>query len=203
MAYPAHRRSRRASYDLAGERHHHLVVQDQAGRDARHNQVWNCLCDCGQSTTATTSQLMRGQKKSCGCRIGEAQRGIARPHTSLGQGIAARNKLVALYKRQARSRGYLWLLTLAECEALFQGPCFYCGAAPSQSFTTGVPNTFTGAYTYNGIDRVDNAKGYMATNVVSCCGPCNRAKGTRSLDEFVDWIDQIHNYLSAGVRRTA
>lgn len=29
--------------------------------------IWNCSCDCGNITTAKTSDLKSGHKKSCGC----------------------------------------------------------------------------------------------------------------------------------------
>lgn len=32
---------------------------------------------------------------------------------------------------------------------------------------------------YNGVDRKDNAKGYVTGNCLPCCWPCNYAKGSR------------------------
>jgi 5-methylcytosine-specific restriction endonuclease McrA len=44
---------------------------------------------------------------------------------------------------------------------------------------------------YSGIDRKDSSKGYILSNVVSCCFTCNKAKGTMSEKEFLEWIDRI------------
>jgi hypothetical protein len=139
---------------------------------------------------------MRGQKKSCGCldKAGNPARCGPRPKASLGFGIAARNKLIALYRRQAKKRGKEWLLTEQECLDLFAGNCFYCGEPPLQEFTTGVPKTFTGVFLYNGIDRVNNELGYKPGNVVSCCGVCNRVKGSMTKDDFFSWLMKIYDY---------
>lgn len=49
-----------------------------------------------------------------------------------------------------------------------------------------------GGYTYNGIDRVDNTKGYEETNVVPCCTVCNRAKMAHTQEEFFDRVRRIY-----------
>jgi len=49
---------------------------------------------------------------------------------------------------------------------------------------------------YTGIDRVDNSKGYIPTNVVPCCGVCNFMKGRLGLDIFLTQIKRIHANLA-------
>lgn len=51
----------------------------------------------------------------------------------------------------------------------WQKPCHYCGEA--------IPTA--------GLDRVDNTKGYVLDNLVSCCTFCNAAKNTQTMDEFI------------------
>jgi len=70
------------------------------------------------------------------------------------------------YKFKAKLRGYSWEISDSHALALFNGSCQYCGAAPNP---------------LNGIDRVDNSKGYKTDNVVSCCTPCNYKKNSISL----------------------
>lgn len=58
----------RARYqDLTGKRFGRLTVVDMAGRDSAGKIMWNCVCDCGGKTTTTSTQLLAGYKKSCGC----------------------------------------------------------------------------------------------------------------------------------------
>lgn len=44
-----------------------LTVLRDVGRNKWGEVIWECLCDCGKLTTATTHILNRGDKKSCGC----------------------------------------------------------------------------------------------------------------------------------------
>lgn len=48
-----------------------------------------------------------------------------------------------------------------------------------------------GDYIHNGVDRLDNDKPYEFTNVVPCCGICNRAKMTIPYYKFIEWIQRI------------
>lgn len=49
-----------------------------------------------------------------------------------------------------------------------------------------------GTYAFNEIDRVDNSKGYITSNVVPCCKFCNAAKGTSTVTEFMYWLTHIN-----------
>lgn len=81
------------------------------------------------------------------------------------------------YKREARKRMYSWDLTDEQASRLFMGQCHYCGKHAS-----------------NGIDRVDNSKGYFLENCVSCCSACNFMKGSMDLEEFIDHIHKIRDF---------
>ena len=59
-------------------------------------------------------------------------------------------------------------------------------------------NCGSGDFVYNGLDRVDNEKGYTIDNVVPCCKHCNYAKRNRSVEEFIDWIAQVYEYSVQG-----
>lgn len=50
-----------------GDRYGKLVVLGRGGVDAYKNRLWVCLCDCGQTTKISTSDLGRGKRRSCGC----------------------------------------------------------------------------------------------------------------------------------------
>ncbi len=75
-------------------------------------------------------------------------------------------------RAQARQRGIEFNLPRLLSDDLVTDYCFYCGAEPSPT---------------NGIDRVDNLKGYIEGNVVSCCSDCNYAKKARTVMEFKEW----------------
>lgn len=54
--------------DLAGKKFNKLLVVSYAGK-VGNDRTWNCICDCGNKTTATTHRLTSGRKKSCGCLL--------------------------------------------------------------------------------------------------------------------------------------
>lgn len=79
-------------------------------------------------------------------------------------------------------------LTENQVKEMNKKDCFYCGNHPNY-FTRYKKN---GSYKYNGIDRVDNTKGYIIDNVVPCCWECNTMKMSLSIDEFVDRITRVY-----------
>ena len=54
--------------DFIGKRFGRLVVKRDTGKRNKYNNIiWECECDCGNTTEAYTSLLRSGSKKSCGC----------------------------------------------------------------------------------------------------------------------------------------
>lgn len=64
---------------------------------------------------------------------------------------------------------------------------FNCGSEYSNIYIRKKYNTFK----YNGIDRVDNSKGYTITNCVTCCKTCNSAKSNMTTSNFLEWINKL------------
>jgi len=59
-----------AFIDLTGQRFGRLLVVDNAPKIIRKSGTvirWNCKCECGRTTIATTQDLKRGHTQSCGC----------------------------------------------------------------------------------------------------------------------------------------
>ncbi len=106
---------------------------------------------------------------------------------------ASFNELLSHYKYHAKNRNLTWDLTKEEFRFLTKQNCFYCGKIPSHKSRK--DKRFNGIYIYNGIDRIDNNKGYIKENVVPCCGICNKAKGSRSYDEFIAWIKRVNQFI--------
>lgn len=101
------------------------------------------------------------------------------------------NLLLRNYRNAANRRGLEFSLTYEQFEDLVQRNCFYCGVRPQTILKA---KWLDGTFTYNGIDRLDNARGYVEGNVAACCGTCNRAKRTMSVDEFLSWVDRVYEH---------
>lgn len=77
-------------------------------------------------------------------------------------------------RRQAKVKGYQWdeEMTYDKCKEMMTSPCFYCD--------------FKSEETVNGIDRMDNTKGYILTNCVGCCKNCNFIKKSLDAHTFIE-----------------
>jgi len=175
--------------DETGNRHGRLTVLTRAGSSKEGRARWLCRCDCGNEVEADGRDLRRGGVRSCGCLFLEAQ--VAR--ASLPEGVGMFRALMRNWKRGAKKRGLVWALTEDQARELTSQPCFYCGGLPSQHWGS-YHHRYNGVYMYNGLDRVDNARGYEIDNVVPCCFVCNRAKGGLPQTEFLEWIVQAYKH---------
>ncbi|PAD72435.1 hypothetical protein [Paenibacillus campinasensis] len=50
-----------------GDTYEMLTVLSPHTKKLYGESAWVCACDCGETTLATTGQIIRGEKKSCGC----------------------------------------------------------------------------------------------------------------------------------------
>ena len=53
--------------DLTGKRFGRLTAIRSCGKHSDGQFLWECVCDCGKTTTVPTSLLTSGQTQSCGC----------------------------------------------------------------------------------------------------------------------------------------
>lgn len=164
------------------------VVEDTRRRSKNGTVIWLCRCECGNLCKVLVTNLLKGSTRSCGCLRLETVR--------LNYGQAAFNKLYTLYRIGAEQRGLTFPLAKEEFRKLTSGNCYYCGQEPSRvSHNNGKKSKFFGNYTYNGIDRVDNLKGYEPKNCVTCCFECNQAKLALTQDGFLSLVKRIYEHL--------
>jgi len=192
--------------DRTGQRHGKLVVVRRIGSRPRQGNragtskprsavvEWLCICDCGNETTATADVLRGGYATSCGCSNREPRPNY-RLKNPLPPGRAARNRVLKQYRGAARHRGLAWELAGEEFDELTSKDCTYCGCPPSTVQRGDGRNS--GEFVYNGIDRVDNALGYVIGNVVPCCPVCNHAKKDMSHGEFMAWVTRLTAFQAA------
>lgn len=83
---------------------------------------------------------------------------------------------VYVSRQSAIKKQIEWSLSDVLAESLVIGTCYYCG---------------TPAAPVNGIDRVDNGKGYVEGNVVPACWTCNRRKAQADVNEFIGWAIRV------------
>lgn len=155
--------------------------------------MWKVICDCGTEGIRTSYILKSGKSKSCGCWSAELS-GFKR---RLPNNKAARNANILKYKSSALKRGITWGLTNEEFNEITSSNCYYCGIEPKQICKVGGSRSYDCSIVYNGIDRLDNNKGYEPDNCVPFCKICNRAKDIMTEKEFLDWVGRVFNHACA------
>jgi hypothetical protein len=87
-----------------------------------------------------------------------------------------------MYIKSAKNRGIELKLTKEQVIFMSTIVCVYCGEMNEKGF--------------NGIDRIDNNKGYIIGNVLPCCSVCNFMRQTLDINKFViSCVNIINNYF--------
>lgn len=153
---------------------------------------WKCICSCKTECYRTSTSLLRTKYPSCGCKLNIKN--------TLPQKLSLKNAIFLAYKTNASIRKLVFELTKEQVFAMLQNPCFYCGQLNVNCTTTRKRKgrkprpERDQELRYNGIDRVDNKKGYTVDNTVTCCKICNVAKNDLSLEDWKIWLEKAYRW---------
>jgi phosphopantetheine adenylyltransferase len=150
----------------------------------REGKYYVLQCDCG---TEKRHQSMLPTLRSCGCTRYE-QRVSYEDQTINFIFHVMKNDVK---RRKSELREAPFTLTFEQFKELIFKPCVYCGA---EKINQTKYQRGEGTLHWNGVDRVDSSKGYTIDNVVPCCKICNRAKGTKSVEEFRSWLQHTNEF---------
>jgi len=180
--------------DISGQRFGKLIVVSYAGFCGTRHAHWNCRCDCGAARTVRGTKLNRENVSACArcSKRDAASRGAKKRELDLE--TAGSRSAETQYRINARQRNIPFELSSETVTRFFKGDCYYCGSPPSTSHKLRRQNPRY--FLRNGIDRLDNDKGYIVGNVVSCCATCNFAKREMSSSKFVAWILRAHAHIA-------
>lgn len=126
-------------------------------------------------------------------------------------GSASYSNLFNKCKHAAKQRKLEFALTKEEHRILIAQNCHYCNVSPvkhnSYLKNKGKDQVRTDRYSNetinrnwivaNGIDRIDNNKGYSVQNCVPCCAICNYIKCDMDYNEFIAWIKKVFYNIHA------
>ena len=172
--------------DLLGKRFGRLTVTKLLPERSKNFSCrWLCICDCGNEKIVTTQHLQHKDTKSCGCQYVHQTRKYMSP------GEAGARHLYRAYQAQAKRRKLSFDLSFETFRELTALPCVYCGLPPHNIMGTPTSKTHYSDYCYNGIDRIDSARGYEMDNVDPCCTTCNTMKWRLSKKDFLIHLSKI------------
>ena len=153
-------------------------------RNKSRVSIYYGKCKCGNEKNFYLTSLIRSLKKGikpcCGCTI------IIK--SKVDQAI---NNFLYHYKFNATDRGLEFKLDKEYFTKLIQSNCEYCGITPSRLVQV---HKTAPIFYFNGIDRIDNTKGYLPDNVRTCCKYCNIAKYNQTEEDFIEMIKRIYNF---------
>jgi hypothetical protein len=138
-------------------------------------------CFCGKVKEVRGRSIKDNTSKNCGCRKVEIKRKRIPGHNN------ALRATFSLYRGKAKRQGKEFNINVHQFQELTSRNCFYCGAIPkNRNFRNNQE------YIYNGLDRIDNEKGYTLENIEACCYHCNTLKGGIT----ISMINKIYNRLN-------
>jgi hypothetical protein len=146
----------------------------------RRGVFWLCECECGNEKIVRSTELLRGETKSCGCG-----NKFEKSHRYKGVGKLAQSKFSHI-QWGAKKRGIEFSITIEYAWELYQnqeGKCYY----------TKLPielNTRSHSMTAS-IDRVDSSMGYIEGNVVWVHKDVNIMKNSFSYEYFFFLCEKI------------
>ncbi len=140
-------------------------------------------CDCGIIFKISKATILERTRLSKHIACNHLCKSIAKERKN-----SAKKQLFKSYHRNAIKRGYEFNIPVDEFNKIIKLNCFYCNRKPSNQ-SDFLDN---GEYLkYSGIDRVDNKKGYIMSNIVPCCSICNMSKMRLPYKEWIEWIYAI------------
>lgn len=160
-------------------------IRERKREDKKRQDTTLCL-DC--ATTLTSENRAKGKhdkelRRCIRCydkllKIEENRQPRQRNYKA--EGFKNKHVVWNHYVKGSKKRGIDFKLTKEKFNSLIIQKCFYCDYQKEGEV--------------NGIDRIDNNKGYIDENIVSCCHICNFAKRTQHPQEFIDKMISIHKY---------
>lgn len=175
--------------NLSGMVFGRLTVVSYAG--ARAHAMWDCKCECGKIRRVRGSKLTC--KKVIECVPCSKSRGNAAGSVTRSKpdDAVAMRRAIGHYQVNARKKRRAFGLSTEQARLLLLSHCHYCGIPPS---TLVKGKGKKSGILVSGIDRVDSSLGYEVGNVVLCCSTCNFAKREMSKEEFLSWVERVHQH---------
>jgi len=187
--------------DRTGQRYGRLVVIQHEGKDHRGKHLWMCKCDCGANKIVVGDNLSSKKSKSCGCLLTEF---LLRRGNQYGLFEDREKALLRVQyshlKRRNKKMGFSNVISFRKFSLLSKSPCKYCGLSHSKEIEDRLNESNARKrlsdhiLKCNGVDRVNNSKGYTGSNTVACCKYCNFAKHTMSENDFYTWIARVYRH---------
>lgn len=160
-----------------------LFILNYKGESIIH--CFNCHVTSLMKTNTLITRKKQSQKESCFQCTNSKIFYEDRVYATLKHQFDQCQKDTRRVRKPERS---VWELDFKTFKKLVYDSCFYCGIIGIRNVKDKHSDT---RIRINGIDRIDNSKGYLKNNVVTSCFQCNQSKRHLSLDEFREWAKRL------------
>jgi hypothetical protein len=170
---------------------------------------WACTCICGKELVMLAARLRQPESNlSCGCKNFTRMHKNTKHSPQLASFLSLFNRM----KQGAQRRHKEFNITFEKFKEVVTSPCIWCKKDPFDQYNSAISKngwTLTkhakfkiehGWVTYNGLDRIDNNRGYTEDNIASCCKYCNFARNDRTPEEFHKWLVEIATIYKDEIR---
>lgn len=159
------------------------------GKNTRNYYNVECL-NCNQNSIVREDRFSNKVKNSS-CKY--CSQNLAIKNIKAKSETVFKN-LYTRYKYNAKIRNYIFNIDYDVFKKLVIENCHYCNSEPVETLKSKNINKSNEVIKHNGLDRVDNEKGYVELNVVPCCGICNIMKRNLGYEDFLSHIFKINKH---------
>lgn len=162
---------------------------------SNYHYYWKFKCNCGNELIIDKNSVLKELTQSCGCYHKEKSSenmSEINSRNSISIEVQAFGRLFNVYTHNARKRNLDFSLSKEQFKEIINKNCYYCNIIPKQKARD---KKQKGYILYNGIDRIENNRGYFLDNCIPCCGICNRMKMGMSFKDFITHIRNINNNI--------
>jgi dCMP deaminase len=151
-------------------------------------KLWECLCECGNTTNVVSTKLKNNEIQSCGCvqlYTGKHKRSY-RGHGDISGYTWSQIKCSAKSRNHEFSISieYAWNLYLKQDKkcALSNRPILFCSSRKEKNVENHTAS----------LDRIDNTKGYIEDNVWWTHKDLNYMKQEYNLKSFIEMCGDVY-----------
>ena len=154
-----------------GNKYGRLTVVEPVGIERTH-MTWQCVCDCGKTTTVRGAQLRNGNTKSCGCFNLDRIRQRSTTHGLTG---TLAYTMFSAAKARARKEGLSFDLSPKDIVIPTHCPILGIKLKGNKVFS---------AFDSPSLDRIIPSRGYVKGNIWVISFRANTLKSDASLQEL-------------------
>lgn len=160
-----------------------LKLIETIGKSKNNTFYWKCICECGNTTKVTTSDLKIGKVKSCGC-LKKANGSNSNKWKGYEE---ISGNFFSSVRSCAKNRKIDFCITIQQIWNKYIHQNKKC-------YLSGLDINFNFNKETSSIDRIDSNKHYFFENIAICHKDINKIKSDYSITEFLQYCQKVYSF---------